>query len=346
MRFLRIDYTGVSLMQGYGKIHAVYGDERTGSCALVGGAVRALGAGLDVGFVRFGDTDGSYAAVLEEIKGIDYVCCESSKICGGSYRNGEKRRLAERGLDYAHACLDREVDVLILDGVFSGIVSNEEIAALMDCANEREVELMMGRRRCSDEIIERADYVSEIKNIKSTHASWISGREGKVYEICGDGKGKTTMLVGEAVSYAGKGKDVRFIQFMKDGTSSEVEVLENVAGITYMCPGEHEFIYCGICPTEKQRRHAETALGYVYSALNEGADVVVCDEILTANGCMTVSTREIEDLINYAKSKKGKLIMSGHSCNPNVSRVVDCVYEVDKIKHPFPELAARKGIEY
>ncbi len=338
MRFLRIDYTGVGFMQGYGKIHAVYGDDVKVSCALVGGAVRAFGAGLDVGFISFGDTDSSYANVLEEVDGIGYVRCESS--------NGEKRRLVERGLDYAHSCLDRDVDVLILDGVFSGVVNNEEIAALIESANEGEVELMMGGCRCSDEIIECADYVSEIKNIKSNHASWISGREGKIYEVCGDGKGKTTMLVGEAVSYAGEGKEVYFIQFMKDGTSSEVEVLENAAGITYMCPGEHEFIDCGICPTEKQRRHAEMALGYVYSALDEGADVVVCDEILTANGCMTVSTREIEDLINYAKSKKGKLIMSGHSCNPNVSRLVDCVYEVDKIKHPFPELAARKGIEY
>ena len=86
----------------------------------------------------------------------------------------------------------------------------------------------------------------------------------------------------------------------------------------------------------------------MYNRLEGGSEVVACDEILTANGCMTVSTLEIDDLIKYAKSKKAKLIMSGHTCNPDIFNVVDCVYEVDKIRHPYEDygLQARLGIEF
>jgi len=334
-------------MSKYGKIHVVYGDDRKGSCALVGGAVRACGAGLDVGFIWFGSTDGSYAAVLEGIEGIDYVRCESREISGRSYRNGESGRCAEAALDYASAGSDGGLDVLILDGFLDSVDGADEIIALMDYATDKEIELMMCGSRCKDEIIERADYVSEIKNTKLPHASWIYGREGDICEICGDGKGKTTMLVGDAVSYAGDGKKVDFIQFMKDGTSSEVGILKNIQGVKYLCPGHHDFIDSGNSPTDEQREHAKLALGYVYSSLDGGADVVICDEILTANGSMSVSTEEIRKLIKYAKGKRVKLMMSGHSCKRERPWVVDCIYEVNKIKHPYYDgLRARYGIEY
>ncbi len=344
MRFLRIDCAGVSLMPKYGKVHVVYGDDRKSSCALAGGAVRACGAGLDIGFIPFYNDDGSYADVLEEIDGIDYVRCDSR----GSYRNGDAGRCAEMALDYASTGSDGGLDVLILDGVLDSVGGTDKIIALMNYATENEIELMMCGRSCNEKIIERADYVSEVKNTKLTHASMISRWGGEVCEICGDGKGKTTMLVGEAVYSAGNGKKVDFIQFMKDGTSSEVGILENIPGITYLCPGDHDFIDGGRSPTDEQMEHAEVALGYVYDSIRNGAEVVICDEILTANGCMSVSTPEIEDLIKYAKGKRVKLMMSGHSCNQEISEVVDCAYKVNKIKHPYEDcgLQARRGIEY
>lgn len=347
MRFLRLDYAGVSLMSKYGKIHVVYGDDRKGSFALAGGAVRAAGAGLGVGFMRFDNTGGRYADVLEDIPGIDYMRYESREI----NQDGGMRRWPELALDYAIACSDRELDVLILDGLLNAedpwVESTDELIALMDYAAGKEIELMMSGHRCNDEIIGRADYVSEIKNLKSPHASWIYGREGDICKIRGPGKGKTTMLVGEAIYYAGEGKDVHFVQFMKDGTSSEVGIIENIPGIKYMCPGDHEFIYTGDSPTDEQMRHARLALKYVYSALDRGADMVACDELLTANTCMTLSTDEIKDLVNYAKDKKVKLMMSGHSSNTAISNAADCMYEIDQIRHPYYDgLAARSGIEY
>ena len=50
----------------------------------------------------------------------------------------------------------------------------------------------------------------------------------------GNGKGKTTAAVGQALRMAGAGKKVMMIQFLKDGFSSENMMLEK-CGIKEMC---------------------------------------------------------------------------------------------------------------
>ena len=42
----------------------------------------------------------------------------------------------------------------------------------------------------------------------------------------GTGKGKTTAAIGQAIRLAGANKRVLFIQFLKDGNSSEIKMLE------------------------------------------------------------------------------------------------------------------------
>ena len=49
--------------------------------------------------------------------------------------------------------------------------------------------------------------------------------QGLIHLYCGDGKGKTTAAVGLSVRAAGAGKRVLFAQFLKDGSSSELNVL-------------------------------------------------------------------------------------------------------------------------
>ena len=54
---------------------------------------------------------------------------------------------------------------------------------------------------------------------------------GLIHVYCGDGKGKTTAAIGLAVRAAGAGKKVVFTQFFKDGSSSEIKVLQGVENI-------------------------------------------------------------------------------------------------------------------
>ena len=55
--------------------------------------------------------------------------------------------------------------------------------------------------------------------------------KGLVHVYFGDGKGKTTSSIGLAVRCAGGGGKVLFFQFLKDGSSGEINGLKNIDGI-------------------------------------------------------------------------------------------------------------------
>ena len=61
---------------------------------------------------------------------------------------------------------------------------------------------------------------------------------------CGDGVGKTTSAVGQAVRMLGYNKKVIFVQFMKDGLSGEINFLKNNSNIYVLHPtGPIKFIW-------------------------------------------------------------------------------------------------------
>ena len=80
--------------------------------------------------------------------------------------------------------------------------------------------------------------------------------KGCLHIYCGDGKGKTTAAVGLAVRAAGYGMKVLFCQCMKDGTSSEVEMLQKL-GIDYCCCTEKFGFYWNM--TDEQKEKAKDA---------------------------------------------------------------------------------------
>ena len=79
-------------------------------------------------------------------------------------------------------------------------------------------------------------------------------KKGCLHIYCGDGKGKTTASVGLAVRAAGYGLKVLFCQCMKDGSSSEVEMLKKL-GIDYCCCTEKFGFFWNM--TEEQKERAE-----------------------------------------------------------------------------------------
>ena len=60
--------------------------------------------------------------------------------------------------------------------------------------------------------------------------------EGRLHIYCGDGKGKTTAALGLAVRMAGAGGNVGILQFLKNGWSSELEVLKSIPNISILVP--------------------------------------------------------------------------------------------------------------
>jgi cob(I)alamin adenosyltransferase len=168
---------------------------------------------------------------------------------------------------------------------------------------------------------------------------------GLIHIYYGQGVGKTTRAVGLAIRAAGVGLRVNFIQFMKSGNSSEILIFANIPNIRYQCPGRHPFILSK-GPEPVHYQHAAEALRYAQEAIDDGTQVLICDEILNTLIFHLLEQEQVEDLIQRCKGRI-ELVMTGANAPPSLIELADYVTEYKQIKHPYYRGArARKGIEY
>lgn len=171
---------------------------------------------------------------------------------------------------------------------------------------------------------------------------------GLIHIYCGDGKGKTTAAVGLAVRAAGSGKKVVFAQFFKNGSSSEIKVLQNLEPIEVcICTTNRGFFY-NMSDSEKE----ETQIDYIslFERVTErascNADVLVLDEIISACNCHMVDE---DRLVEFLQKKPDRLevVLTGREPSQRLVCMADYVTEMKKIKHPYDEgINARLGIEF
>ncbi|MBW1782556.1 MAG: cob(I)yrinic acid a,c-diamide adenosyltransferase [Deltaproteobacteria bacterium] len=168
---------------------------------------------------------------------------------------------------------------------------------------------------------------------------------GLIHIYYGQGVGKTTRAVGLAIRAAGVGLRVNFIQFMKSGNSSEILIFANIPNIRYQCPGRHPFILSR-GPEPVHYEHASQALRYAMEAIDDGTQVLICDEILNTLIFNLLKQEQVEELVYKCKGKI-ELVMTGANAPSSLIKLADYVTEYKQIKHPYYEGAkARKGIEY
>lgn len=164
---------------------------------------------------------------------------------------------------------------------------------------------------------------------------------------CGDGKGKTTAAVGLAVRAHGSGLKVLFCQCMKDGSSSEIEMLRKLGVETCNC--NQKF---GFCWTMSEERKEEAKKAYtelfqntVQKVKEEQFDMLVIDEFMSAYGYGWIDQKEALEFLLH-RPEHLEVILTGRNPGEELLELADYVTEMKKIKHPFDKgIPARKGIE-
>ncbi|MFC1867419.1 cob(I)yrinic acid a,c-diamide adenosyltransferase [Thermodesulfobacteriota bacterium] len=168
---------------------------------------------------------------------------------------------------------------------------------------------------------------------------------GYIHILYGDGVGKTSTATGMALRATGIGLNVYYIQFMKSGDSSELNILKKIPGFHYRCPGRHTLILDGK-PEKKHFDHAKKALEYAQEAVNGDAEFLVCDEILNTVSFNILQKEDIMDLIFLCRGKI-ELVITGRECPDEIFKAGDYVNQFIKKKHPYDSgIKARRGIEY
>ncbi|WP_099467343.1 cob(I)yrinic acid a,c-diamide adenosyltransferase [Konateibacter massiliensis] len=171
---------------------------------------------------------------------------------------------------------------------------------------------------------------------------------GKIHIYCGDGKGKTTSAMGLAIRAAGFGMKVLIYQFMKDNTTSERNVLNQISNITIVDGLEQEKFSFQMTEQEKAERlrfYTDKFKEITRRAEAEQFDMLLLDEVIYTIRAGLISE---EMILSYLKEKPEDLevVMTGNSPSAALLDAADYVSEIKKIKHPFDQgLSARYGIE-
>ena len=169
---------------------------------------------------------------------------------------------------------------------------------------------------------------------------------GRIHIYFGDGKGKTTAAVGQAVRAAGHGFRVLF-QFLKDNSSNERKILEQISNITCL-PGREQVKFVSRMNGDEKAE----LLHYNNKALDEIVkfcspfDLLVMDEALCAVGLKVLSEEKLISFLQH-KPRGLEIVLTGHQVSDRMKEIADYATEMHKIKHPYDlGKLAREGIEF
>lgn len=168
-------------MTGYIQVYTGNGKGKT--TAALGLAVRAAGAGLRVLFVQFvKGMEYSELAALERFSDLIDVRRYGRTCFIVGEPEAEDRRLAAEGLADATAALaSGRYDLVVLDeasiAVFFKLFSVDDLLRALD-SRPAQVELVVTGRYAPPELIERADLVTEMVEIKHYYTFGVQARCG------------------------------------------------------------------------------------------------------------------------------------------------------------------------
>ena len=170
------------LPKGY--VHVYTGDGKGKTTAALGMALRAAGAGLKVLIIQFmkGQHYSEITSLERLADHIEVMQTGRSRCIRREEVEDVDREEAARGLYRARqALVESDVDMLILDEIlvahWFGLVSTKEILALIQ-DRPPAVELILTGRRAPAEIVQQADLVTEMLEIKHYYTAGVQARKG------------------------------------------------------------------------------------------------------------------------------------------------------------------------
>ena len=159
----------------------------------------------------------------------------------------------------------------------------------------------------------------------------------------GSGKGKTTAAAGLALRALGHEKKVVIVQFLKDGTSGEIEPLRRLGAAVFACPNAKFTWLMDEADKAAAREASARALG---QALAEPFDLLVLDEACAALKSGILNEALLRRAVAFAKNGR-EVVLTGRDPAPWLQEAADYSTEMRAHKHPYADgVAAREGVEY
>jgi cob(I)alamin adenosyltransferase len=176
-------------MKKKGLIQVYTGAGKGKSTAAIGQAARAAGHGFKVGFLSFfKDPEafgyGEYKS-LEKLGVKTFLFAKKHPHFYKELNPDDVCQECSRGLEFIKELFqDPSWDMLVLDeiniAVRDGFLKEEDVLSLLNAKPEK-LELVLTGRGVTEKIIEKADLVSEVREVKHPYSQGIKSREGIEY---------------------------------------------------------------------------------------------------------------------------------------------------------------------
>jgi len=171
--------------------------------------------------------------------------------------------------------------------------------------------------------------------------------DGLLMVYTGNGKGKTTAALGQAVRSLGHGKKVFMLQFMKGSPNyGEVILAKKLEGLSIEQWGRHEFVDPKN-PAQIDKDWAQKGLLRAKEILfSDEYDLVILDELNVAMNFGLVTWEQVKKVIDN-RPQRVDLIITGRYASNDLLDSADLVSIIEEGKHHYQKgIKARQGIEY
>lgn len=172
--------------------------------------------------------------------------------------------------------------------------------------------------------------------------------KGLVHIYEGTGKGKTTAGVGLSIRCAGNGFPVVYSQFLKDGTTGEMNILRKIPNITVLV--ETHYFGFSFLMTPEQKIEAKAAYTALFekvtaTAVEQKARLLVMDEILDLCNAELIDTARVVEFLKH-RPEELEVVLTGRNPKPELVELADYITNMSAVRHPYQKgVPARKGIE-
>jgi len=167
----------------------------------------------------------------------------------------------------------------------------------------------------------------------------------------GEGKGKTTAALGQAIRAFGQGKKILIVQFIKskEWKTGEEKIIKKLGSNFKLIKDGKGFV--GIMGDRLHKKihkiAAQKTLGVAREEIfSKKFDLIILDEINVALSLKLISLNKVLSILNKVPSEID-LILTGRGAPEKIIKMADLVTEFKEIKHPFKKgVPAKRGIEY
>ncbi len=169
-------------------IHIYKGDGKGKTTAAIGLCIRACGADSTVGWLSFlKDGMSSEITILKSLNNITVFPCVNPLLFSWNMTAQQKqeitafyqqqcRRICEVLPKYDLIVLDE-----ILDALYLGFLTKEQVLKMIDYANDHCTELVLTGHETTADILDKADYITQMNSQKHPFENGTQARKGIEY---------------------------------------------------------------------------------------------------------------------------------------------------------------------